>query len=455
MSKRTLSCIILAAGKGTRMKSDKPKVMHEIAGRPMISWLIDTCEQINPDEIIIVSAPDMPEMQDVIAPHKIAIQTEQQGTGDAVRAALPVMDNKNGDVLILLGDAPLLSVYTLKKLVDTRHDDDNVGISVLGVDLEDPTGYGRLVVDEDDVVGAIVEDRDCDDNQRDITLCNTGAFCVDAAKIREWTDGLATDNAQMEYYITDIPAIALKEGIQTKTYITHDPEEVFGANTRADLARLEKIAQSELRRNAMLAGATLLDPDSVYFSWDTKIGQDVIIEPHVFFGPKVKIASNVQIKAFSHIEDAEIASGAVIGPFARLRPGADIREDVKIGNFVEVKKATLHKGAKANHFGYIGDAEIGAGTNFSCGAITANYDGYEKHKTIIGENVMVGSNVNLIAPVTIGDGAFLAAGSTISDDVPADALAKERSTQEHHEGWAAKNRESKLAAKAQNIKKQA
>lgn len=455
MAHNPLTCIILAAGKGSRMMSDKPKVMHEIAGRPMISWLLETVEQLRPDEIIVVSAPDIPELKETVAPHKIAIQTEQLGTGDAVRAAMSQMESTEGDVLILLGDAPLLSVYTLRRLIDTRHEDPDVGVSVLSVELEDPTSYGRLLTTEEDFVLGIIEDKDCTDEEREINICNTGAFCVDAAKIRGWLDNLVNDNAQMEFYITDIPHIAGEQGSRTKTYITHETDEVHGANTKADLAHLEQIVQSTLRQKAMMRGAVLLDPSSVYLSWDTKIGVDTVIEPHVFFGPNVNIDGHVHIKAFCHIEDANIETGSVIGPFARIRPGTQIKKNVKIGNFVEIKNATMHEGSKASHLGYIGDATVGAHTNFACGAITANYDGFAKHHTTIGENVMVGSNVNLVAPVTIGDGAFIAAGSTISKDIPADALAKERSEQEIHKGWAKDNREAQLAKKADTVKNKA
>lgn len=435
-----LACIILAAGRGTRMKSSKPKVLHEIAGRPMLAHLLETVEHIGADKIIIVTAPDMDDVRHSANGHTIAIQDKPLGTGDAVAAALPALDGFDGDVLVLLGDMPLLSAETLTQLIATKHENAANDLSVLGVNLSPTPAFGRLITAEDGHLAHIVEDKDCTAEQRAVTLCNTGAFCLSADGLRTWIPQIKNANAQQEYYFTDIPAIAAKDDAKTHIHITDNTTEVKGVNSRQDLAVLEAAVQNQLRQNAMNAGATLIDPSSVTLCHDTVIGQDTIIEPNVVFGKNVILDHDVHIKAFSHMEGAHVKSGAVIGPFARLRPGSDIGENVKIGNFVEVKNATLHEGVKAGHLAYIGDAEIGAGTNYSCGAITANYDGFNKHKTIIGENVMIGSNVNLIAPVTIADGAYIAAGSTISSAVEKDALAITRTKPKIIEGWAARNR---------------
>lgn len=440
MSKKPLAIVILAAGKGTRMKSDKPKVMHELAGKPMINWLIDTCERLSPAKIITVIGPDMPELAEAVAPHETAIQETRDGTAGAVKAALPALDGFDGNVLILMGDEPLVAPNILEALIaaDT--------LSVQGFDTFSPAGLGRMVLNDDGSLKQIVEDKDCDAVQKQITLCNAGNYCVPADQLAQWVNQIGNDNAQKEFYLTDLPAIAAKDGVAT-TVIRGNWIGPWGVNDRLQLAIHEKMLQTRLREQALLNGVTMMDADSVYFHHDTKIGEGVTIEPNVFFGPDVTIDKGVTIKAFCHIEGAYIKSGATIGPFARLRPGTNIAEDVRIGNFVEVKKSNIGKGSKINHHGYVGDAEMGEGVNFSCGAITVNYDGFDKHKTIIGDNVMVGSNVSLVAPIKIGDGAFLAAGSTLTKDVEGDALSMTRPATENKAGWAAKYRKLKKAAK--------
>jgi bifunctional UDP-N-acetylglucosamine pyrophosphorylase / glucosamine-1-phosphate N-acetyltransferase len=337
---------------------------------------------------------------------------------------------------------PLISAATLEALIHARHRDKSTGLSVLGAEFERPPAFGRMVRGADGSLIRIVEDKDCTPAERSIKLCNLGAFCIDGAKLADWTGKIGDANAQKEFYLTDIVQVAVADGAKAHVHVVGDHAEAQGVNSRADLAGLERMVQNSLRLRAMEQGATLLDPDTVWLSWDTSFGQDVIVEPHVWFGPGVTVADNVHIKAFSHIEGAGIATGATIGPFARLRPGTIIGTDALVGNFVEIKNATLGAGAKANHLAYIGDADIGPRTNFSCGAITANYDGVNKNKTIIGSDVMVGSNVTLVAPVTVGNGAYLAAGSTINKDVPADALAIARDRQTVVEGWA-KNKKKK------------
>lgn len=424
-----ISVIILAAGKGSRMKSSLPKVMHKIAGRPMINWVIGAAETLHPSEIVVVIGPDMQDLSQTVAPHKAVVQETQMGTADAVKAALPHLENKCGKVLILLGDEPFLSVSALEKMVEMN------APSIMAFHTDDPAGFGRMVQKADHTLLQIVEEKDAGDLQKQIELCNAGNFCLDYEDLEKWLPHIGNDNAQGEYYLTDLPEIAAKD--QAFFHIVEvEAEQGWGINDRTQLAVHESYMQDILRVEAMQDGVTMIDPMTIFLSWDTVFGQDILIEPNVFFGEGVEVADGVQIKAFSHIEKAKIGKKSVIGPFARLRPGADLDENVKIGNFVEIKNAKLFKGVKANHHGYIGDAEVGAGTNFSCGAITVNYDGYQKHKTIIGENVMVGSNVSLIAPIEVGDGAFIAAGTTISENIPADALAIERQKPDFKKGWA-------------------
>lgn len=426
------------------MKSDLPKSLHKIAGRPMIGWLLESLAALDPEKIVVVTGPNMRDLQDYISPHISVIQEKPLGTADAVKAAMPDLDGFDGDVLIVLGDMPLMSAGMLQGLIEVRHQGDKTALSVLGVHMENPPAYGRLVIDEDTgTLTEIIEDKDCTPQQREIKICNTGAFCADGAKLSGWLSQIGNDNAQGEYYVTDLPVIAKDDGYDTRVAILYDSAEAAGVNSRADLAVMEKIMQQRLRERAMENGATLIDPETVYFSYDTQIGRDVVIEPNVFFGPGVSVADHVHIKSFSHMEGSVIEAHATIGPQARLRPGAKIGEGSRIGNFVEVKNATLGAGVKAGHLAYIGDADVDADVNFSCGAITVNYDGFDKHRTVIGEGVMIGSNVNLVAPVQIGKGAFVAAGSTITGDVTDDSLAVAREKSRIIEGWAAKNRNKK------------
>ena len=442
MTKRALACVILTAGIGKRMKSAQPKVMHDLAGQPMIKWLLQTAEELGPEKIIVVTAPDAISVAQAVKPHLTVVQQKPLGTADAVKAALPMLEGFTGDVLVLLGDMPLLSAAMMQSLVETR-DQPETGIAVLGVEYKNPPAFGRLVLNPDKTLNRIVEDKDATSEERQIKLCNTGAFCIDGAKLAGWLNQIDNKNAQGEFYITDLPAIAAKDGVKTRICLLSDAEEVLGVNSRSDLSIVEAAVQKRLRKRAMENGATLTDPDSVFFAWDTKIGRDVVIGPNVVFGPGVVIADSVHILAFCHIEGARIDTGCSVGPFARLRPGTHLWPKVKIGNFVEIKNSNLHEGVKASHLGYIGDADVGAGTNFSCGAITVNYDGFDKHRTSIGENVMIGSNVNLVAPVTIGHGAYVAAGSTITKDVEPDALAVGRADIKTIEGWAASYRKKK------------
>lgn len=446
MSRNSLAIVILAAGQGTRMKSGKPKVMHELAGLPMIRWLIKTAEKLEPQKIIVVAGPGMPELLSAAKPHQSVIQEVRNGTAGALRVAMPALKGFKGDVLVILGDAPLVSEKTLQALIETRRDND-AGLAVLGAEVCCADGLGRLIIGKSGNLKKIVEHKDATPAERESNLINTGAFCIDGMRLAGWLDKVKNNNAAREYYITDLPEIAAKDGAEARVHITYDTGEVQGCNSRSDLAALESTLQKRLRAEIMDSGVTMLDPSTVTLHHDTVFGRDVIIEPNVFFGPGVEVGAGSVIRAFSHIEGAKIGRDVAIGPFARLRPGADIGAESRIGNFVEVKQSRIGRRSKINHLAYVGDATLGDDVNFSAGAITVNYDGFEKHHTTIGKGVMIGSNVNLVAPVTIDDGAFIAAGSTITEDVSADALAIGRGVAEVREGWAAEYRKRKEALK--------
>ncbi len=437
MSKQDLAIVILAAGKGTRMKSALPKVMHPIAGRPMLNWLIESAEKLGPQKIIVVTAPGMDDVQKAAAPHATVIQKEQNGTGDAVRPALPLLDGFKGKVLILLGDEPFVPLDALKKMIAWN------GISVMAVRPVAFEGLGRMITNEDGTLDRIVEEKDASPEEKQIDLCNAGNFCVPAEHLGKWLDQIKNNNAQKEFYLTDLPRIAEKDGFLTMVVEADVARMRWGVNTRSELAEREREAQHMLRQAAMANGATLQDPETVYFSFDTRLGKDVTVAPHVVFGPGVAVADNVTIHAFSHLEGVTLEEKVQVGPYARLRPGTHLEEGAKIGNFVETKNTRLGKGAKANHLAYIGDAIVGAGSNVGAGTITCNYDGFDKHKTNIGDGVFVGSNSTLVAPLTIADGAYVAAGSVITDDIPADALAVARNRPIIREGWAASYRKDK------------
>ena len=426
MSKETpLAIVILAAGKGTRMKSDKPKVLHEIAGRPMIQWLIERAETLIPEKIIVVVGPDMDAVSAAVAPYPTVVQKKQNGTGDAVKPALALLKNFDGKVLILLGDEPFVPQEAMRDMVGWD------GLSVMAIEPLSPKGLGRMVVHEDGTLDRIVEDKDCTPEQWDIGLCNAGNFCVPSKHLAKWLDQIANKNAQGEYYLTDLPKIAEKDGFLTYVVEAKIARMRWGVNTRSELAERERNAQAMLRERAMENGATLLDPETVYFSYDTAIGTDVVIEPNVFFGRGVEIGDQAHIKAFSHLEGARVEAHGVVGPYARLRPGAHLKDGAKIGNFVEVKKSVIGKGSKVNHLSYIGDTQIGDGSNIGAGTITCNYDGFDKHKTMIGNNVFVGSNSTLIAPLTLSDGALIGGGSVITQGC-AGRYAVRRPRPAHH-----------------------
>ncbi len=425
MNKRSpLAVVILAAGKGTRMKSACPKVMHAIAGRPMIGWVLETVEALEPDKIIVVTAPEQDVIAQAVAPHSCVYQEQQLGTAHAVKAARDALSDFTGRVLVVYGDGPLYTDRTLRHFLGNL-DQAGVPLGFLGMEPADPTGYGRLLI-EDGYVARIVEEKDASEAQKAVRTCWTGVMAAQAPALWNWLDRIDNNNAKGEYYLTKLPEIAAADGAKTLTVMA-PVDETLGANTRAELAILEGKIQHRLRGAAMENGATLIDPASVYFSHDTKLGQDVLVEPNVFFGLGVEVADNVTIHGFSHLEGVTIETGASIGPFARIRPISHIGENASVGNFIEVNRSVLKAGAKSKHVSYLGDAVIGAKSNIGAGTIIANYDGFNKLETTIGAGVFVGSNATIVAPRTIGDGALIGAGSVVIEDVPDDAIYIERS----------------------------
>ncbi|MCW9034708.1 MAG: bifunctional UDP-N-acetylglucosamine diphosphorylase/glucosamine-1-phosphate N-acetyltransferase GlmU [Rhodospirillales bacterium] len=442
MSKNKTAVIVLAAGMGTRMKSDLPKVMHPLAGRPMIKHLLATVEGLKPERIAVVVGPDMDDLEQAVAPHPTAIQTDRLGTGHAVLAAREALEGFTGDVLIVYGDTPLLSKHTLVSMLEARRTKPNPAVVVLGFRPFDPGQYGRLMVDEEGDLNQIVEFNDATAEEKEEDLCNSGVMCVDGKLLFNLLDQVTNDNAKGEYYLTDIVELA-GEGGSRSVVVEGDEEELLGINSRVELAAAEAIIQDDMRTKAMENGVTLLDPSTVYFSHDTKIGKEVTIEPNVFFGPGVTIGDHVHVRAFCHLEGATLEGGSTIGPFARLRPGSQLDQGAKVGNFVEVKNAVLEKGAKVSHLTYIGDARVGEEANVGAGTITCNYDGFDKSHTDIGAGAFIGSNTALVAPVKIGDGAIVGAGSTVTKDVAPDALAVSRADQRGVDSWAKRFRQQK------------
>lgn len=443
MNNLSVGVIVLAAGKGTRMKSNLHKVLHPVGGHAMIKHLLDTVSTLSPERSTIVVGADKAQLEAALTGVDFAVQEPQLGTGHAVMAAKESFAGFAGDVLILYGDVPLIRGSTLQAMLDARRSKAAPAAVVLGFTPSDPAAYGRLVKSDEGILNRIVEFKDASADERRITLCNSGVMCVDGAKLFNFLEKLNADNAAGEYYLTDLVEIANKAG-ERVLVVEASETEVCGVNSRSDLAYAESIFQDRMREQAMAAGATLIDPTSVYFSHDTVVGRDVLIEPNVVFGTGVVIEDGVTVKAFSHFEGAKISSGAVVGPYARLRPGANIGVGAKIGNFVEIKKSDIEAGAKVSHLSYIGDTRVGENANIGAGTITCNYDGYNKFKTEIGAGAFIGSNTALVAPVTIGDGAIIGAGSVITNDVIGDSLAVTRAQQKVIEGWAAKFRAKKI-----------
>ena len=454
MTNRPIAAIILAAGKGTRMKSDLHKVLHPIAGRPMLLHLIDSVSALEPERTVVVTGAGREQVEAAVSPLGVmtVVQGEQLGTGHAVHQAEEALKDSRGggfagDILILYGDVPLVTTATMARLIERLHGTDQPAAVVLGFRPSDPAAYGRVIADGDGRIEKMVEYKDASPEERAETLCNSGLMAVRGEDLFALLALVGNDNAAGEFYLPDIVMLAGKDG-RVSAVIETDAAEVAGVNSRGELAAVEASWQHSRRARAMAEGATLIAPETVWFAYDTQIGRDVMIEPNVFFGPGTSIADGATIHGFSHIEGATVGPKAEVGPFARLRPGAVMGEKSKIGNFVEMKKAVLGAGAKASHLTYLGDAEVGPGANIGAGTITCNYDGYFKYKTIIGEGAFIGSNSALVAPVSIGAGAMVAAGSVITADVEADALAIARAKQEARPGRAKRFRDVMAAKKA-------
>lgn len=443
-----IALVILAAGKGTRMKSDLPKVLHPIAHAPMLIHAIRAGESVSPARTIVVAGHGADRVEAAAKAYdptiEIVLQTEQLGTGHAVAQAREALSDFDGDVIVLYGDTPFISAQTLQNIQTARQSAD---IVVLGFDAADPAKYGRLIVDNNDKLEKIVEFKDATDQERAITLCNSGVVAADRATLFDLLSQVDNANAAGEYYLTDVPALGRRQGLVSQV-VRCDEAETLGVNSRIELAQAEALFQTQARHDMMAAGVTMMDPSSVYLAYDTQIGPDTVLEPNIVFGPKVVVEGGVTIRAFSHLENCFVATGVTMGPYARLRPGADIRQNAHIGNFVEVKKATIHEGAKVNHLTYIGDATVGARANIGAGTVTCNYDGVMKHHTEIGEGAFIGSSTMLVAPVRVGAEAMTGSGSVITQDVEDGALALGRAKQVNKSGLARRLRDMLLKQKA-------
>ena len=439
---RRFAVIILAAGQGTRMRSDTHKVLHPIASRPLLLHLLDRVDALGADKRVVVVGKGREQVEEAISGRDvdIAIQAEQKGTGHAVQQAAEALAGYDGPVIILYGDTPFVETQTLRRMLDRLDGEGGPGVVVLASSPADPLKYGRIILGQGDHIAKMVEYKDATEEERAVRLCNSGMMAVRSKDLFRWLDKVGNDNAAGEYYLPDIVNIAAAEG-HDAVVIEGDSYEAAGVNSRAELAHLELEWQRRRREQALDEGATLIDPESVWFAYDTKLGRDVTVEPHVVFGPGVEVADGATIHAFSHIEGATIGTKASIGPFARLRPGTRLGDKARVGNFVELKKADVGEGAKVNHLSYVGDASVGAKANIGAGTITCNYDGFGKYRTTIGTGAFIGSNTALVAPVNVGDGAIVGAGSVITRDVEADSLAIERSEQRGISGWARRFRD--------------
>ena len=440
--------IVLAAGQGTRMRSDTHKVLHPIAGKPMLLHLLDTVEAMGAERQVVVVGKGREQLEAALGPRGVttALQAEQKGTAHAVQQAKAALDGFDGPVLILYGDTPFVTTETIVRMLARLGGADDPGVVVMASSPDDGKAYGRVILGKDDRIAKMVEYKDASPEERAVKLCNSGMMAVGARDLFGWLAQVGNDNVAHEYYLPDVVNVAAGSG-RHPVAIEGEPFETAGVNSRAELAHLELDWQRRRREEALEQGATLIDPESVWFSADTELGRDCTIEPHVVFGPGVRIADGAVIRAFSHIEGAVISTGCEVGPFARLRPGTVLEQGAKVGNFVEMKKARLGRGAKAGHLSYLGDADIGAKANIGAGTITCNYDGFGKYSTTIGAGAFIGSNSALIAPVNIGDGAIVGAGSVVTKDVAADELAVARAPQRGMKGWAARFRASQKAKK--------
>ncbi|SEN41946.1 UDP-N-acetylglucosamine pyrophosphorylase /glucosamine-1-phosphate N-acetyltransferase [Pseudorhodobacter antarcticus] len=443
----SVSLIVLAAGKGTRMNSDLPKVLHLLGAAPLLHHALQGAQALDPEKIVVVAGHGAQAVEKAARAFDdsitVVLQTEQLGTGHAVAQAASQLANATGDVIVLYGDTPFVRLETLQAMLDARADH---AVVVLGFEAADPGRYGRLITSGDSL-DRIVEFKDATDAERAITLCNSGVICAEAGVLFDLVAQIGNQNAAAEYYLTDIIALARAAGLSAGVVIC-DQSETLGINTRAELSQAEALFQTRMRAEAMDNGVTLTDPATTYFALDTVIGRDTTIAPNVVFGPRVTIESGAEIRAFCHLEGCHISRGAVVGPFARLRPGAELAEDVHVGNFVEIKNTVLDEGVKVGHLTYLGDAHVGEHTNIGAGTITCNFDGVSKHHTEIGPRVFIGSNTMLVAPVTVGRDAMTGSGSVITSDVPAEALALGRAKQVNKPGLAVKLFDMYKSAKA-------
>ncbi len=442
-----LQVIILAAGEGTRFKSKTPKVLHKVAGRPIVHHVCQAAIDAGADKVSVVTAPERPEigvsLQKAFEGVELFTQTERLGTAHAARMARPAWEGAKGTIAVVYGDHPLLRGENFTGVLNRIAS--GFDGAVLAFEPEDPTGYGRLLTEGEKLID-VREHKDASDKERAIGLCNACIIAFRAEVFAELIDAIGNDNAQNEYYLGDLVPLANTAGYSV-SYAVAPEADVMGVNSRDQLARAEALFQQRLRNRALAGGVTLVDPQTVWFSYDTEIAPDVTIEPSVFFAPGVSVESGVTIRAFSHLEGAHVGAGSTIGPFARLRPGADLSANAHVGNFVEIKNATVGEGAKVNHLTYIGDADIGARTNIGAGTITCNYDGLNKHRTVIGADSFIGSDSALVAPVTIGDGAYVATGSVVTEDVPSNSMAIARGRQVNKPGYAEKIRARNQAFK--------
>jgi len=448
--RRRALAVVLAAGEGTRMKSDQPKVLHKVAGRSMLAHVLACVTGADAQRVAVVIGPNREDVRGEVLKlcpdGDVFVQDQRLGTAHAVLAARDSIAEGVDDLLILFADTPLVTSATVLALRAALQE--GATVAVLGFEAANPFGYGRLIRDEAGRLAAVREEKDASDAERAITLCNAGLMALDGRRALELLGAVGAANAKGEYYLTDVVEIARAKGLEARVVIGEESE-VLGVNDRVQLAQAERIAQDRLRRKAMTGGATLIAPETVFLCADTKIGRDVTIEPHVVIGAGVEIADGAVIHAFSHLEGARVDAAASVGPFARLRPGANLGAGAKVGNFVEIKAANLGVGAKVSHLTYIGDADIGANANIGAGTITCNYDGFFKYRTSIGEGAFIGSNSSLVAPVKIGAGAYVGSGSVVTKDVGVDALALARGKQVEKSGWAETFRQAQRMKKNQ------
>ncbi|MFK5979090.1 MAG: bifunctional UDP-N-acetylglucosamine diphosphorylase/glucosamine-1-phosphate N-acetyltransferase GlmU [Rhizobiaceae bacterium] len=446
-SDRTCLTIILAAGEGTRMRSDMSKVLHPVAGLPMVNHVMEAASEAGGSALAVVVGNQAERVAEAVTSRngeaQIFVQTERLGTGHAVLAAREAIDKSYDDILILYGDVPLTRPETLLELRGLLAD--GVDVAVLGFRTDSPTGYGRLLEKDGELV-AIREHKDASEYERQVKFCNGGIMAFSGKEALSLLDGISNDNVKQEYYLTDIVEVACSRNLKVVA-IEADEAEIIGVNNRVELAQVEALWQQRKRETLMLSSVAMSAPETVFFHFDTQVEGDVTIEPNVVFGPEVIIKSGANIRAFSHLEGANVGNDVVVGPYARLRPGAELLAGSKVGNFCEIKKAVIEEGAKVNHLSYVGDARVGAGANIGAGTITCNYDGMNKHFTDIGKNAFIGSNSSLVAPVKIGDGGFVASGSVITEDVPDDAMGIGRGRQTVKEKYGTKIRERNAALK--------